>query len=106
MKFVIEVKMKPGFSVEEYAQGWVEASTIIQRNPGARGTYLHRKIGAPDTVLAIAHWDSKAARDQKNDDASETVRQILQKHTKHCEITVLGDFEEPEWVVLPPTSNQ
>jgi len=101
VKFIFEVTMKPGFSVEEYAKGWVEASEIMQQTPGALGTFLHRKIGAPDTVLAIAHWQSKAARDQKDDDSSETVKNILAKHKKYCEIKLIGEFEEPEWSVIP-----
>ncbi|HBC17218.1 MAG TPA: antibiotic biosynthesis monooxygenase [Alcanivorax sp.] len=101
MKFIFEVRVKPGFTVEEYAQGWVEASEIIQQTPGARGTYLHRKIGEPDKVLAIAHWDSKAHRDAKDDSRSEKVKAILAKHAKVCEVTVIGEFDEPEWQVLP-----
>ncbi|MCK5771960.1 antibiotic biosynthesis monooxygenase family protein [Algiphilus sp.] len=101
MKFIFEVRVKPGTTVEEYADAWVEASRIIQRTPGARGTYLHRKIGEPDTVLAIAHWDSKAARDAKDDRRDATVREILDRHARTCEITVIGEFEEPEWQVEP-----
>ncbi|HEX4883201.1 MAG TPA: antibiotic biosynthesis monooxygenase, partial [Casimicrobiaceae bacterium] len=77
-------------------------SEIIQRTPGARGTRLHRKIGAPDTLLAIASWDSKAHRDAKDDRRDATVRAILERHAAQCEITVIGEFEEPEWSVLPP----
>jgi hypothetical protein len=29
----------------------------------------------------------------------ETVRLLLQEASQHCEITVLGEFDEPEWVV-------
>lgn len=101
MKFIFEVRMKPGYTVEEYAEGWVRASEIIQQTPGARGTYLHRKIGEPDTLLAIATWESKAHRDAKDDRGREIVRAILDKHARHCEITVIGEFEEPEWSVLP-----
>ena len=101
MKFIFEVRMKPGYTVEQYADAWLRASEIIQRTPGARGTYLHRKIGAPDVLLAIASWDSKAHRDAKDDRRNETVRAILEKHAAHCEITVIGEFEEPEWAVLP-----
>lgn len=101
MKFIFEVRMKPGYTVEEYARAWVEASRIIQQAPGARGTYLHRKIGEPDTLLAIAIWESKAHRDAKDDSRSETVRRILAEHARKCEITVIGEFEEPEWEVLP-----
>lgn len=101
MKFIFEVTMKPGFTVEEYAEGWVRASEIIQQSPGARGTYLHRKIGEPNTVLAIAHWDSKVARDRKDDSASATVKAILEKHARHCEVRVIGEYEEPEWQVIP-----
>lgn len=101
MKFIFEVSMKPGFTVEEYAEGWLRASEIIQRKPGARGTFLHRKIGEPDKLLAIAHWDSKEARDYKDDDASEVVKAIMEKHARHCDIRIIGEFEEPEWQVLP-----
>ncbi len=93
--------MKSGYTVEEYAKAWERASEIIQRTPGARGTHLHRKIGAPDTLLAIATWDSKAHRDAKDDRRDEIVRAILDKHATHCEIKVIGEFEEPEWSVLP-----
>jgi len=101
MKFIFEVRVKPGYTVEEYAEAWVAASEIIQRTPGARGTYLHRKIGEPDTLLAIATWASKAHRDAKDDSRDETVRAILEKHRTHCEINVIGEFEEPEWSVHP-----
>lgn len=105
MKFIFEVHVKPGYSAEEYAEAWVRASQIIQRAPGARGTYLHRKIGDPERLLAIAHWDSKAARDAKDDRRDETVRKILEKHARTCEFTLIGEFEEPEWVVLPPAGS-
>lgn len=101
MKFIFEVRVKPGYTVEEYAEAWVRASEIIQRTPGARGTYLHRKIGEPDTLLAVAHWDSKAARDAKDDRRDKTVREILDKHATACEIRVIGEFEDPEWRVTP-----
>lgn len=101
MKFIFQVRMKPGYTVEQYAEAWVEASEIIQRTPGALGTHLHRKIGEPDTLLAIAHWQSKAHRDAKDDDSHETVRRILARHAEKCEISVIGAFDEPEWSVLP-----
>lgn len=101
MKFIFEVRMKPGYTVDEYADAWVRASEIIQQTPGARGTSLHRKIGEPNVLLAIASWESKAHRDAKDDRRNETVRAILEKHALNCEIAVIGEFEEPEWVVLP-----
>ncbi len=101
MKFIFEVRMKPGYTVAEYADAWVRASEIIQRTPGALGTYLHRKIGEPDTLLAIAHWQSKAHRDAKDDSQHELVRSILARHAEKCVITVIGEFEDPDWQVLP-----
>ncbi|MEH6672373.1 antibiotic biosynthesis monooxygenase family protein [Halopseudomonas sp.] len=102
MKFIFEVRMKPGYTVDEYAEAWVQASEVIQQTPGALGTRLHRKIGEPDVLLAIASWENKAARDAKDDSRDELVRSILEKHARNCEITVIGEFEEPEWEVLPP----
>lgn len=102
MKFIFQVRMKPGYTVEQYAAAWERASAIIQQTPGARGTYLHRKIGEPNTLLAIATWDSKTHRDAKDDRRDKTVRAILEKHAANCETTIIGEFEEPEWSVVPP----
>lgn len=101
MKFIFEVRMKPGYTVTEYAEAWGRASEVIQQTPGALGTRLHRKIGDPDVLLAIASWESKAARDVKDDQRDDMVRSILEMHARKCEITFIGEFEEPEWEVMP-----
>lgn len=100
MKYLFEVRIKPGYAAEPYAEAWVRASEIIQRAPGARGTRLHRKIGEPNVLLAIAEWDSKEARDATQGFQPE-VDAIIRSAAKFCDITILGEFDEPEWVVLP-----
>jgi hypothetical protein len=54
MIFVFEVRVKEGWTAEAYADAWVRASEIIQQAPGSRGTRLHRNIGDPAHLLAIA----------------------------------------------------
>lgn len=102
MIFVFEVRIRPGHSAEEYADAWVRASEIIQTAPGARGTRLHRKIGDPNALLAIASWDSKAARDAADADRDPRVQAILDVQSRAVGIEVVGEFEDPEWTVLPP----
>jgi quinol monooxygenase YgiN len=99
--FIFEVKIKPGYSAEQYAASWIKASEIIQRAPGAQGTRLHRKIGSPDTLLAIATWESKAARDAMEGALPQTVREIIEAEASYVEVRVIGEFEAPEWTVLP-----
>ncbi|MEO8431474.1 MAG: antibiotic biosynthesis monooxygenase [Acidobacteriota bacterium] len=103
MKFIFEIRIKSGHTVDEYVAAWSRGSAIIQRAPGARGTRLHRKIDEPNTLLAIASWDSKASRDASEaylrpDDA---MKAILDAHSQYADFTVLGAFEDPEWVVEP-----
>ena len=81
------------------ADAWVRVSEILQRAPGALGTRLHRKIGDPMTLLAIASWDSKASRDAMERRRDDVVNAILREAAEHCEVRVIGEFEEPEWVV-------
>lgn len=102
MKFLFEVHIRPGSTAEQYAQAWVRASEIIQRQAGARGTRLHRKIGDGTVLLAIAEWDSKAERDATQGrlpDADAIIREAAQ----YCDVRVIGEFDEAEWVVSPPT---
>ena len=103
MRFVFQVKIKQGHTVEEYAEAWEQASAVIQKMPGARGTYLHRGISDPATLLAMAEWDSKGARDQamatlQNDPAA---RDIIDRHLAYGDISLVGEFEDPEWQVIP-----
>ena len=101
MHFIFEVEVKPGYSAEQYAEAWVRASEIIQQAPGARGTRLHRKIGDPSALLAIATWETKAARDAMEGAHNEHVRAIISEQAEFVDVRLLGEFEEPEWVVLP-----
>ena len=104
MKYIFEVHIKEGYRAEDYADAWVRASELIQQAPGARGTELHRKIGDPNTLIAIAHWDSKAQRDAMENQHNPDVARIIKSAAPFCEIRTLGEFEEPEWVVYPPVS--
>jgi len=101
MKFIFEVHMKPGFTAEDYADIWVRASKVIQQAPGARGTYLHRKIDDPNVLVAIATWESKAHRDAKDVKRGALIRAILEEAATRVDIRVIGEFEEPDWIVLP-----
>ncbi|PSF10716.1 antibiotic biosynthesis monooxygenase [Marinobacter fuscus] len=102
MKYIFEVTVKEGYTAEDYADAWVRASELIQQAPGARGTRLHRKIGDPNTLIAIASWDSKAARDAMEDGKNPRIAEIIRSAAPFVEIRPLGEFDEPEWVVLPP----
>jgi len=101
MKYVFEVRIKPGHTAEQYAAAWVRVSEILQRAPGAEGTRLHRKIGNPHRLLAIASWDSKVSRDSMEQRRDPIVRSILNEAAQHCDIVLIGEFEEAEWVVEP-----
>lgn len=101
MKFIFEVRIKPGCVAEQYADAWVRASEIIQRAPGARGTRLHRRIGDPNVLLAIAEWDSKSDRDATQGQLP-AADAIIREAAQYCDVRLIGEFDEPEWVVLPP----
>jgi heme-degrading monooxygenase HmoA len=102
MKFIFEVRIKAGHRAEQYADAWVRVSEILQRAPGAQGTRLHRKIGTDDVLLAIASWDSKESRDAMERRRDRRVDALLDEAAQHCDVRVIGEFDEAEWVVLPP----
>ncbi|MEE4108176.1 MAG: antibiotic biosynthesis monooxygenase [Halieaceae bacterium] len=100
--FIFEIRITdPQHTAEDYAAAWVAASRLIQRAPGALGTRLHRKIGDPRTLLAIASWESKAARDAMEGTAAEEIERIIASQAPYVSIRVIGEFEAPAWEVLP-----
>ena len=101
MIYVFEVHVRPGHCAEDYADAWVRASRLIQRASGARGTRLHRKIGDPDTLLAIASWDSRAARAAMERNPSAEAQRIIAEQSEFVEVRVIGEFEDADWIVEP-----
>ena len=99
MIFVFEVHVKPGYTAEQYADAWVRASELIQRAPGALGTRLHRSLDDDKKLLAIARWESKAQRDAMESSQSQAVTDIIAKQAEFVDVVVIGEFDEPEWVV-------
>ena len=103
MRFVFQIKVKQRHTIEEYVEAWEQGSAVIQRMPGARGTHLHRGIGDPTTLLAMAEWDSKEARDRamaslrRDPAASETI----DRHLVYGEFSLVGEFDDPQWSVVP-----
>lgn len=101
MHFIFEVHIHPGYTAEQYADAWLRASRIIQQSRGAMGTRLHRKIGDPRVLLAIATWESKSIRDAMEAQQAEAVRAIIAEQAEFVDIVLVGEFEAPEWQVLP-----
>lgn len=101
MKYLFEVHIKPGHSAEEYADAWLRASALIQQAAGARGTELHRKLDDPNVLIAIASWESKQHRDAMEAQPNEEIAAIIRSAAPFCEIRPLGEFNDPEWVVMP-----
>lgn len=104
MHYIFEIHIGPGYTPEQYADAWERASRYIQAAPGAQGTRLHRKIGEPDKLLAIATWESKDARDAMESRLPTEVEAIIAEQTPFVHIEFIGEFESPEWEVLPPES--
>ncbi|MEO1081413.1 MAG: antibiotic biosynthesis monooxygenase [Pseudomonadota bacterium] len=103
MHYIFELEISdPHYSAEQYADAWVRVSRLIQAAPGAMGTRLHRKIGDPRRLLAIATWESKAARDAMEADPPAEIAAILETQFPHISVRLIGEFEAPEWEVLPP----
>lgn len=101
MKYIFEIRIREGYTAEDYAEAWVRASELIQQAPGARGTELHRKLDDPDVLIAIASWDSKAARDAMEARKDPRITEIIRSAAPFVEIRPLGEFDDPEWVVEP-----
>lgn len=103
MIFLFEVHIAPGYSAEQYAEAWIRASTIMQRAPGARGTRLHRKLDDPRVLLAIASWETKSHRDAMERNQVASVQQIIAQQAEFVEVRVIGEFDDAQWVVDPPS---
>ena len=68
-RYIWKIKLDPKYSEEEFVKFWRETSQILQEYPGAKGTKMTKVEGEARTYLAIAEWESKAARDFMSQDS-------------------------------------
>ena len=97
IKFIFEVTIKPTSTEGEYIEAWKRGSAIIQKEPGANSTILHRKMDGSGKLLAIARWESKELRDaamKRLDTLEPAIQAIINKHKEFGDTTILGFFEE------------
>jgi hypothetical protein len=96
--FVFEARIKPGCTEEQYVDAWRSGSAIIQGEPGALGTRLHRNSAG--VLVAIATWESKAARDAAikelglDGDIVDNTDSVLRSHLQFADVTPLFGLEE------------
>ena len=103
MHYLFEVTAKPGYTIEQYAEAWVRASELIQQAPGGAGhAAASARLATSAPRLAIATWESKAARDASPASLPGAVQEIIESQAPFVEIRFIGEFEAPEWEVLPP----
>lgn len=102
MHYIFLVTANEGYTIDQYAESWTRASWLIQQAPGAQGTRLHRMVGDGRRALAIATWESKAARDSAAEMQGDDVLAIIESQADWVAIQFIGEFEAPDWEVLPP----
>ncbi len=52
-------------------------------------------------MIAIASWDSRDDREASAAVVDKTVKQIIASQAPFVDIRVIGEFDDPEWVVDP-----
>ena len=104
MRYIFQVTIKEGATVEQYVEAWKKGSELIQKHAGARGTRLLKAIGEPNKLIAIAEWDSKQSRDEAMKALSKSdaeTQKVWHGHNEFGEISKVGAFDETDWIVLP-----
>ena len=100
MHYIFLVTANDGYSIELYAESWYRASELFQRAPGAQGTRLHRRVGVEGRALAIATWES-SRQGCRRELQGPDVQAIIESQADWVTIQFIGEFEAPEWEVLP-----
>ncbi len=93
IRIIFEHHPKKG-QENEFIKQWQKGSNIIQKQAGARGSKLFRKLDDPRTFYAIAEWESKEDRDaaiEKIKEEYSNADEILKGHEKYLDgYLVLG----------------
>ena len=97
-RFVFEARVRPGYSEEQYIEAWRAGSLVIQGQPGALGTHLHRS--EPGILVAIASWESRDARDAAAvelgfaDITTRDLNSVVHQHLMFAEVSRMFGLDE------------
>lgn len=78
-KYLWKITVEPDKQVA-FIENWRKQSVILQEYPGAQGTKLTKVLDEPNTFLAIAEWESKAARDFMDKDTDEGISERAKRY--------------------------
>jgi heme-degrading monooxygenase HmoA len=91
--YIWKITITDPTKVEPFIQVWKDASAVLQEYPGAQGTYLHKVLGEDNVYLAIANWESKAARDAMKADIDANTSERAQRWQAFPKSDEFGIFE-------------
>lgn len=94
-------KIKPG-TEQEFRKHWIRGTEIVRDRCGAWGSRLHR--AEDGSMVAYAHWPSKAERDRVWHDLPEEakkevklMRALVVETLPELVLTVTDDLLEPHF---------
>jgi hypothetical protein len=100
--YIFEVTVKDGYSVEAYAEGWIAASRFIQKAPVLAARAYIGKLTIQQRFLLLQHGILRPVEMLMEINPPEEIEAIINAQLPFVDIRFLGEFEAPDWVVLPP----
>jgi quinol monooxygenase YgiN len=90
-RYVWKIKLDDPAREAEFLQHWQETSQLLQKYPGAKGTYAHRIRDEESSFFLVAQWESRADRDYMSNDIHNSNSPIA---VKWRSFAPSGDFGE------------
>lgn len=89
-RYLWKITVQPSRQAE-FRENWHNGSVVLQEYPGARGTRLTKVLNEPETFLAIAEWESKAARDAMTEDVRQGTSQRAKRYLVYPDDNIFGE---------------
>ena len=92
-RFIWKIKLKDGFSDDQFIKHWRDASAILQEYPGAQGTLIHKTRGEDRTYFLVAQWESQEYRDAMQADIDAGLSDKAKRWHQFLKNGMFGDIQ-------------
>jgi len=93
-RYIWKIKLDDPAKKSEFLQHWKETSLLLQKYPGAKGTYAHEVRDEEASFFLVAQWKSIESRDAMSNDIHNSDSDLAKKWRTYAPSSSFGEITQ------------
>jgi len=93
-RYIWKITLHDKSKEAEFLEHWRETSQLLQKYPGARGTYAHKCRGVEASFFLVAQWDSIGDRDYMSNEIHNSDSESAKRWRSYAPSSSFGEITQ------------